>query len=146
MYLEDPSQTYPLADKLPLSAMTLQETAAARRLASGPFETYKQIGDVDIFRAIKTGVDSANFTVLTGLPTIRDVNGQELRFSKWRVETENRTINCRIGGELKVGSFNGTVVDISDELVILKQNSGRIWVVSLGNKLKDAVAAPPGLF
>ncbi len=136
----DAKQAFPLQDKLPLT------TNPPRQLASGPFAAYSPLGDVELFRAVKTGVDDANFAILTGLPTISDENGRSVKFSRWNLTTEDRTITLKIGEELKIGSFQGTIADIYDDLVVLKQKSGRMWIVPLSQKLSEAVAVPANLF
>ena len=141
---DNPNSRYPSVNKLPL------ETSPIQQLASGPFATYQEsLENVDLFRAIKTGVDAANFTTLTGLPTITDENGKTVKFTRWRDETQGTTLNCKVGDRLKIGSFDAIIAEVSDDMVILRQgseNSVRTWTLPLGYKLNEAVAVPSNLF
>ncbi len=140
LYKENPNQAFPLKDKLPLS------TNPPQQLASGPFAAYESLGDLEIFRAVKSGVDAASFAVLTGTPSFTDENGETVTYSRWNLGTEGRTISLKVGERMKVGAFDATVVDVSDWIVVLKQNTGRLWAVQRGHKLSEAVAVPNNLF
>lgn len=140
LYLTNPQQQFPLRDQLPLDAQ------APQQLASGPFAAYKPLGELDVFRAVRTGVDQTALTRLTATPVITDDEGNEQKVTRWNLEAENRTISLKIGDVLKVGSFVANIVDVDDNLVILRQQNGLLWAVPLGNKLSEAVAVPPNLF
>ena len=140
LYLTNPQQQFPLRDQLPLDAQ------APQQLASGPFAAYKPLGELDVFRAVRTGVDQTALTRLTATPVITDDEGNEQKVTRWNLEAENRTISLKMGDVLKVGSFVANIADIDDNLVILRQQNGLLWAVPLGNKLSEAVAVPPNLF
>lgn len=140
LYLTSPQQQFPLRDQLPLDAQ------APQQLASGPFAAYKPLGELDVFRAVRTGVDQTALTRLTATPVITDDEGNEQKVTRWNLEAENRTISLKMGDVLKVGSFVANIADIDDNLVILRQQNGLLWAVPLGNKLSEAVAVPPNLF
>ncbi|MBS7337989.1 MAG: hypothetical protein ACI4SW_01720 [Thermoguttaceae bacterium] len=140
LYLTNPQQQFPLRDQLPLAAQ------APQQLASGPFAAYKPLGELDVFRAVRTGVDQTALTRLTATPVITDDEGNEQKVTRWNLEAESRTISLKIGDVLKVGSFVANIADIDDNLVILRQQNGLLWAVPLGNKLSEAVAVPPNLF
>lgn len=140
LYLTTPQQQFPLRDQLPLDAQ------APQQLASGPFAAYKPLGELDVFRAVRTGVDQTALTRLTATPVITDDEGNEQKVTRWNLEAENRTISLKMGDVLKVGSFVANIADIDDNLVILRQQNGLLWAVPLGNKLSEAVAVPPNLF
>ena len=140
LYLTNPQQQFPLRDQLPLDAQ------APQQLASGPFAAYKPLGELDVFRAVRTGVDQTALTRLTATPVITDDEGNEQKVTRWNLEAENRTVSLQMGDVLKVGSFVANIADIDDNLVILRQQNGLLWAVPLGNKLSEAVAVPPNLF
>ncbi|MDO5580683.1 MAG: hypothetical protein Q4G69_06080 [Planctomycetia bacterium] len=133
----NPGAAWPLADQLP------NTTVPFRRLTSGPFDAYLPIAQKELFRYTPPGIDAASHVLLTGTPEVSDPDsGQKKLQSRWKVETENRTILCNIGDRLAIGSFDGTVEEIFEDLVILKQTSGYHWIVLLGDSLADAVAIP----
>ncbi len=131
---------YPKADKLPL------ETTPTRVLASGPLAAYRPFAETELFRAVRTGIDSADFARLTGLPEVTDEKGNATRFSRWRVETEDRAITLKVGDRLQIGSVDADVVEIADDFVILRQDDERLWIVPQGENLSDAVAVPANLY
>ena len=136
------NQPYPLDDKLPLS------TNPPKQLSSGPFAAYKQIGEMDIFRVVRSGVDAASFAKLTGTPVVTDEGGSPTKFARWYLGTEGRTQSYKIGDTMKVGAFEAEVIDIDSDggLVVLKQKTGNVWAVPLGYCLSEAVAVPANLF
>ena len=136
----DWGQAYPLLNQLPLDANP------PKQLASGPFAAYKALGDLDVFRAVRTGIDRTKLLLLSGVPTITDDSGNSVTVSRWRLESEDRVITLKVGDDLKIDSFVGTVVDIDDDFVALRQSNGLLWVVLLGRSLGDAIAIPPNLF
>ena len=144
LYKKDQNLPYPLVDKLPLS------TAPERQLASGPFAAYRPMAEREIFRAVKTGVDSASYAMLTGLPVVTDDSGQATKIARWNMGAEGRTEAYKIGERMTVGAFDATIEDIDPDvgIVVLRQNNGtnRLWMVPLGYKLSEAVAIPNTLF
>ncbi len=140
LYRASPNQTYPLVDQLPLS------TRAPKQTSSGPFASYSPIADLDVFRAVRTGIDPAELVFLTGTPSYTDESGETTVTSSWNFQALDKTVTLKIGEELRVGAFVATISDIDDQLVVLKQNTGRLWVLPLGEKLSDATAVPPNLF
>ncbi|MDO4587809.1 MAG: hypothetical protein Q4C95_11000 [Planctomycetia bacterium] len=134
------TDAYPLAQQLPIST-------PIQRLSSKPFKAYAEIAKKDIFRYIKPGIDNANFAILTGTPSVTDeATGKNVAVSRWKIQTENRTMNLKIGDSISIGSFDGKIADIFEDMVIIKQNNGSLWVVALGEKLSDATAVPAFLF
>ncbi|MDD3587393.1 MAG: hypothetical protein PHQ75_09430 [Thermoguttaceae bacterium] len=137
----NPQAIYPLTDRLPLGGTYL------RRLASGPFKAYDDIAKMDLFRYSSPGLDAAQYVILTGTPSITNSeDGTTLVASRWKFETEGRTVQLGIGQQLSVGSFQGVIDDIKGDLVVIRQDSGYRWVVLLGEKLSEASAVPPELF
>ena len=131
---------YPKTDKLPT------ETTPTRVLASGPLAAYKPFAEAQLFRAVRAGIDSADYARLTGTPEVSDEKGNVTQFSRWRVETEDRTITLKAGDRLQIGSVDAEVVKIDADFVILRQDDERFWVVLHGEKLSDAVAVPANLY
>ena len=142
LYKMDPKQPYPLVDKLPRSV------TPTKQLASGPFAAYSPLGNKEIFRVVKTGVDATGFAQLTGTPIITDEGGQPSTISRWYFGTEGRSASYRVGDVMTVGAFVATILDIDADsgLVVLKQDTDRLWVVPLGYALSDAVAVPVNLY
>ena len=140
MYQAAPNQTYPLVDQLPLA------TQAPKQLASGPFASYSPMAELDVFRAVRTGVDPAELVFLTGTPSFTDENGETTVTSRWNFQALDKTVSLKVGEELRVGAFVATISDIDEQLVVLKQNTGRLWILPLGEKLSSATAVPPNLF
>lgn len=141
-YKEDRTQQYPLADKLPL------DTPPVRQTSSGPFAAYRQLGDVEIFRAVKSGVDTTSYTKLTGTPVVTDEGGQPTKFARWSLGAEGRTQTYKIGDRMTIGAFDAVVEDIDSDIgmVLLRQGSGRLWAVPLGYNLSEAVAIPSTIY
>lgn len=131
---------YPKTDALPLDAKP------TRVLSSGPLAAYKPFAETELFRAVRTGIDSADYARLTGTPEVSDEKGNVTRFSRWRVETEDRTITLKAGDRMQIGSVDAEVVQIDADFVILRQDDERLWVVLHGEKLSDAVAVPANLY
>ncbi len=131
---------YPKTDKLPL------DTTPTRVLASGPLAAYAPFAETELFRAVRSGIDSADYARLTGTPEVTDEKRNSTRFSRWRVETEDRTLTLKVGDRMQIGSFDADVVEIEADFVLLRQGDDRLWVVPLGEKLSDAVAVPANLY
>lgn len=131
---------YPKPDKLPI------ETTPTRVLASGPLAAYEPFAETQLFRAVRTGIDSADYARLTGTPEVTDERGNVTRFSRWRVETEDRTITLKAGDRMQIGSVDADVVEIDADFVVLRQDDERFWIVLHGEKLSDAVAVPANLY
>jgi hypothetical protein len=131
---------YPKTDALPI------ETTPTRLLASGPLAAYKPFAQANLFRAVRAGIDSADHARLTGTPEVSDEKGNVTRFSRWRVETEDRTITLKVGDRLQIGSVDADVVYIDADFVVLRQDDERLWVVLHGAKLSEAVAVSANLY
>ncbi|MBR4833361.1 MAG: hypothetical protein IKU86_03370 [Thermoguttaceae bacterium] len=131
---------YPAPDKLPIDA------TPTRVLASGPLAAYAPFAETSLFRAVRSGIDSADYARLTATPEVTDEKGTATRFSRWRVETEDRVLTLKVGDRMQIGSFDADVVEIDAEFVLLRQDEERLWVVPLGEKLSDAVAVPANLY
>ena len=126
----------------PLQKALPSQQVPYRRLASGPFDAYLPISTRELFRYTPPEVDSASNVILTGTPVVSDDSGVSIIQSRWNIETEGHTIVLKVGDRLNVGSFSGTVEDIYEDIVILRQSNGFRWVVMLGERLSNAVAVP----
>ncbi len=138
----DQNQQYPLADKLPLDIEPI------RRTASGPFAAYRAMGDMEIFRAVKSGVDNTSYAKLTGTPIITNDEGQPTKFARWYLGAEGRTQTYKEGDRITVDAFDATIEEIDSDvgMVLLRQNTGRLWAVPLGYNLSEAVAIPSTIY
>ena len=127
---------YPKENELPI------ETTPTRVLASGPLAAYRPFAETELFRAVRTGIDAADHARLTALPEVTDEKGTRIRFSRWYLGTEDRTITLKVGERMQIGSFDAEIVDILDDFVLLRQKGSaeRLWVVLLGGNLNEASA------
>ncbi|MDO5308653.1 MAG: hypothetical protein Q4G03_04060 [Planctomycetia bacterium] len=139
-YRSNPQQAYPLQNDLPLSV------DAPRQLSSGPLAAYHTIVDLDNFRAVRTGIDATSLALLTSTSAVTDENGKKAVKATWFLQDAGTRISASVGETITVGSFVAKVLDISDDLVILEQNSDRIWALPLGYTLNQAVAIPYNLY
>ncbi len=55
---------------------------------------------------------------------------------------EDRLVKLRVGGRLQSGWFDGVVVEIEGNEVVL-DDGGQRWLLSRGDRLADATALPP---
>ena len=132
----NPNQPLPTAGDLP------GPDAAFRRLASAPWKAYQPMTRYNAFQYSRPGVDDANWTVLSAIPTVRTPDGKDVTQTRWRVQTSGKTMVVPIGGELSVGSFVGTVQEVIDDMVILRQSNGYTWILGLGDRLSAAACIP----
>lgn len=136
----NPQAPYPLVDQFPIST-------PLRRMTSGPYKAYDEVAKMELFRYSAPGIDNANYLLLTGTPSVTDaVSDKKVAYSRWKLETEDRSFSLKKGERLAVGSFEGVIDEIDEDMVVLRQNNGYRWVINLGDKLSDAVAVPPDLF
>ena len=114
-----------------------------KRLASGPFATYSPYARANIFQYAQAGFDDASFAILTGIPSKR-VSAEEpmVTTTRWNIGSIGKTMTVGIGEKLQIGSFDGVIESVDNDIVYLRQNGGRLWALSLGDKLSDAVALP----
>ena len=131
----NPNQPYPNQTLLP------GPNAFYSRLASNPWKAYQPMSRYNVFQFSRPGVDDADWTVLSAIPTTQTAAGEKTE-TRWRVQTTGKTIVVPVGGELAVGSFVGTVVETVDDMVILKQSNGYSWILGLGDRLSNAACIP----
>ena len=96
----------------------------------------------DSLNGLFSSFDDANWTVLSAIPTVRTPDGKDVTQTRWRVQTSGKTMVVPIGGELSVGSFVGTVQEVIDDMVILRQSNGYTWILGLGDRLSAAACIP----
>ena len=131
----DPNQPVPSQTLLP------GPNAFYSRLASNPWKAYQPMSRYNVFQFSRPGVDDADWTVLSAIPTTHTAAGEKTE-TRWRVQTTGKTIVVPVGGELAVGSFVGTVLETVDDMVILKQSNGYNWILGLGDRLSNAACIP----
>lgn len=133
----DQRNPYPDPVRLPPSRQYL------KRLASGPFATYSPYARANIFQYAQSGFDDASFAILTGIPSKRVSEEEPPQVTtRWNIGSIGKTLTVGVGEKLQIGSFDGVIESIDDDIVYLRQNGGRLWALSLGDKLSDAVALP----
>lgn len=113
-----------------------------RQLASSPWKAYQQMSRYNIFQFTRPGIDDADWTVLAAIPTSQSADGKSITVTRWFVQTTEKTLVVPVGGELSVGTFAGTVDEVIDDMVVLKQSNGYKWVIGLGDRLANAACIP----
>lgn len=110
------------------------------RLAFSRLADYQPIVTRNLFGA-SGAVDPTDQTYLTG---IQHVNGEPEAWFTLRNPTdpERAVVKLRRGQNLVIGPFQGQVVEIGDDDVILEADGER-WLVALGENLGEAFALPP---
>lgn len=121
--------SFPLRDRLP--------NGYYRRLASGPFSTYRLIAERNLLQHARGGVDKADFTYLTSIQRINGV--PEIWLT---VRTTKTILKLKVGDRVEIGSFIGTLHDIGERDVIFERG-GLLWLVTAGDSLQKAFAIPP---
>jgi len=107
------------------------------RLASNSLEDYGMIMRRNLF-ALGGGFDPTDQTHLT---SITQVNGEpEVWFTN---RATDEVVKLRSGAQLTLGPLTFHLAQVLDNDVILEIDGER-WLVSLGDKLTDARALPPG--
>ena len=116
-------------------------TEKSARLACASLEDYQVIADRNVFGT--TGpADPTDYTFLTG---IRYLNGEpeEAWFTLRTAEDPDRAVlKLHTGASLQIGQFQGKVVRIDEDDVVLEADGER-WLVGLGECLAQAYALPP---
>ncbi|MCI0492705.1 MAG: hypothetical protein L0Z07_07195 [Planctomycetes bacterium] len=107
------------------------------RLSSDRLADYHVIAQRDLFGDGGIGFDPADFTYLTGINGVNDV--QEAWFT---VRTTGETLKLKVGQRFEVGDFQGTVADIDERDVVI-DSDGERWLLTLGEQLSQATALPP---
>jgi len=105
-------------------------------LASSQLSDYRVLAERNLFgQGPRVGV--AELTELTAVLTVDGV--PEAWFMN---RIEDRLRKLREGDRLQAGWFDGMVVEIVGDDVILDDGNGR-WLLTRGDRLADAVALPP---
>lgn len=108
------------------------------RLASEEFTAYRPIVERNLFGQTSAGVDPADFAFLTA---VIDVGG--IPQAWMTVRTSGEIMKLKLGQSFEIGQFRGTVSDINSPDIIIDSEEER-WLLSLGEKLSQATALPPG--
>jgi hypothetical protein len=107
------------------------------RLASDNLEAYNVIVRRNLF-ALGGGFDPTDHTYLT---SIIEVNGEpEVWFTN---RTTDEVVKLRTGARLELGPLSFRLAEVLGSDVIIEADGER-WLLSLGDKLTDAHALPPG--
>jgi hypothetical protein len=110
----------------------------SQRLASEDFTAYQPILERNLFGQSAAGVDPADFAFLTA---VLDVGGTA---QAWlTVRTTGEILKLKQGESFEVGQFRGTVTEIASPDIIIDSDEER-WLLTLGEKLSQATALPPG--
>jgi Tfp pilus assembly protein PilO len=110
------------------------------RLAFERLEDYRPIVLRNLF-SLSGSADPMDQTYLTG---IHHLNGRPEAWFTLRGEADpdRAVIKLRAGQDLAVGQFHGTVLEITDDDVIL-ESGGERWLLAIGEHLGQAFALPP---
>lgn len=106
------------------------------RLASTQLEDYQSVLKRNLFGVGDT-TDPTNFTYLTSVNYVDGI--AEAWFS---LRTTDELFRLRKGETLEVGQFKGTVLDITENDVVL-ESDGEHWLMTVGETLAQASALPP---
>ena len=131
-------QPYPSNDNLP------GPKSYFRQLASGPWKSYSPMAKKMSFRFSRPGIDDSDWTILSAIPETQTADGKITINTRWNVQTTGKTLVVPVGGTLSVGTFSGTVEEVVDDMVILRQSNGFRWILNLGDRLSEAACIPDG--
>jgi len=107
------------------------------RLPTNDLTVYRVIADRNLLRSARGGIDDADFTYLTGLPQIA---GQKEAW--FTVRTTDALIKARLKDTIRSGSFEGRIVEIHDQDIVLDRGGSR-WLLTTGESISEAFALPP---
>jgi hypothetical protein len=107
------------------------------RLASDRLADYHVIAQRNLFGDGGIGVDPADFTYLTGINGINEL--QEAWFT---IRTTGEVLKLKVGQRFEVGDFQGMVAEIDERDVVI-DSDGERWLLTLGEQLSQATALPP---
>jgi hypothetical protein len=107
------------------------------RLASSDPEVYGVIVRRNLF-ALGGGFDPTDQTYLTSITVVDGV--PEVWFTN---RASDEVMKLRAGGNLEVGPLTFRLAEVFDTDVII-ETDGERWLLSLGDKIIDAHALPPG--
>lgn len=107
------------------------------RLASNHLQAYDIIVRRNLF-ALGGGFDPTDHTYLT---SVTQVNGEaEVWFTN---RATDEVVKLRAGGRLELGPLTFRLAEVLDTDVIIEIDGER-WLLSLGDKITEAYALPPG--
>jgi hypothetical protein len=114
---------------------------ASSRLAFDALAEYGIIAKRNLFNVGKTNIDPAEQTFLTG---VNRVDGVPEAWFTLRAEKDPRrtVVKLRKGAAFEFGGLRGTILDISDNDVILDLG-GAHWLMTVGENVAGAFALPP---
>jgi hypothetical protein len=107
------------------------------RLAFDKLSDYTLIAERNLFGFTGQGVHETDQTFLTAVVHVND------KPQAWfTIRSTDEVKRLSLGDQLAVGSFHGTIQDISDHDVVVGSDSER-WLLTVGENLTQAVALPP---
>ena len=101
---------------------------------------YDVIGERNLLRTARGGIDRADFTYLTAL--IGRGDQREVWFRVWTDPDGTPPTVARLRSTVQFGSFVGEIVEIHEQDIVLYRNGTR-WLLELGESLNEAFALPP---
>jgi hypothetical protein len=107
------------------------------RLASNSLADYRSIVERNLFGQGSAGIDPADYAFLTAILTVDGVP------QAWfTVRTTGEILKVQPGQSFEIGQFRGAVAAINSPDIIIDADEER-WLLTLGEKLSQAVALPP---
>jgi hypothetical protein len=119
------------------------EKRGSDRLAYEQLLDYQPIVTRNLFAAGPAGAQR-DATYLTGINTVAGVPEAWFTFRN-QLDTDRAVVKLRCGQDLVIGSFQAKVLAIYEHDVVLEADGER-WLLSVGEKLGDALALPPELY
>jgi hypothetical protein len=119
------------------------EKLVSDRLAYERFLDYQPILTRNLFAAGPAGAQR-DATYLTGINTVGGVPEAWFTFRN-QLDTDRAVVKLRCGQDLVIGQFQAKVLAIHEHDVVLEADGER-WLLSIGEKLGDALALPPALY
>lgn len=129
---------------LGIEALTLPTATRTDRLSSERVGrlAYETLHDYDVVlqRNLFGAAGASDATDYTYLTAVNAVDGQAEAW--FDVRTEGKLLKLRQGGQLQVGPFIATLVEIHESDVLL-ESDGEQWLLTIGENLAQATAVPP---
>jgi len=118
-------------------------TGRLPRMESHDWTFYQVIAERNLLQMARGGTDLADFTVLTAI--IERGGLKEVWFTN-RLQPDDSpsgVMRIRLNGQIRAGSFVGTIVEIHDQDIVIVREDGTRWLLEAGESLSEAFALPP---
>lgn len=123
---------------LPLAERREQLTRqVSDRLVGSSIDYYDEIISRDLFGAGGGTFDAADYAYLTAILDVGDI--PEVWFT---MRTSGEIIKLRNGQNIEFGDFQGVIVEIDTQDVVIDSGNER-WLLTLGENLSQATSLPP---